>query len=159
MSVGNENLTRWLLAHGADPNVAHDRAPSPLISAAITEKGGNAVRMLLEHGAVLEPNILHYAVQSRASMSDRRDRVEQLVRAGANINHIDPKRKGTPLHCAVWHNRGDVVEALIELGADPNVVFQGRTAADVAKDRCQKLEHYLKIYQFLKDKIKVTPEE
>ncbi|EGZ69771.1 ankyrin, partial [Neurospora tetrasperma FGSC 2509] len=59
MSVGNENLTRWLLAHGADPNVSHDRAPSPLISAAVTEKGYGAMRLLLEHGAALEPNILH----------------------------------------------------------------------------------------------------
>ncbi|KAK1779623.1 ankyrin repeat-containing domain protein [Copromyces sp. CBS 386.78] len=140
LSVGNENLTRWLLAHGADPNVvAHDRSStSPLVSAAVTEKGGSAVRMLCEeHGA-----------SSRTRMSDRRER---LVRAGANINYIDPKRKGTPLHCAVVYNRGDVVEALIELGkADPNVVFQGQTAADVALDRDS--------YEFLKDKTKVTPE-
>lgn len=159
MSAGNENLTRWLLAHGADPNVTHDRAPSPLISAAVTEKGCDSMRLLLEHGAALEPNILHHAIGSRTSMSDRRERVELLVRAGANINHIDPQRKGTPLHCAVWHNRGDVVEALVELGADANIVFQGRTAAELAKERGQKLEHYMKIYDFLKEKTKVTPEE
>lgn len=161
MSVGKENLMRWLLAHGADPNVVHDQAPSPLVSAVVAKEGGDAMRLLLEHGAALEPNILHYVIGSRErnKMSDIRERVQQLVRAGAEINHIDPKRKGTPLHCAAWHYRGDIVEAVIELGADPNVVFDGRTAADVAKDKSQDHKAYLTIYDFLKDKTKVTPEE
>lgn len=162
MSVGKEKLMRWLLDHGADPNLAHDQAPSALRTAVVTEKGGDAVRLLLEHGAALEPpNILHFAINAQATMSDRAcvERVKQLVRAGADINHIDPKKKGTALHLAAWHSRGDIVEALIELGADPDVVFMGRTAADVAKEEARDFKPAVKIYEFLKEKTKATPEE
>ena len=152
---------RWLLAHGADPNLAHDRAPSALLTAVVDEEGGDAVRILLEHGVALEPpNIIHLVIDANAGMSDRAcvDMVKQLVRAGAYINHIDPKKQGTPLHFAAWHNRGDIVEALIELGADPDIVFMGRTAADVAKEEGQRFKPFLEIYEFLKDKTNVTSE-
>ena len=152
---------RWLLAHGADPNLAHDRAPSALLTAVVDEEGGDAVRILLEHGAMLEPpNIIHSVIDANAGMSDRAcvDMVKQLVHAGADINHIDPQKKGTPLHFAAWHNRRDLVEALIELGADPNIMFMGRTAADVAKEEGKRFESSLEIYEFLKDKTKVTSE-
>lgn len=99
---------RWFLAHGADPNLAHDRAPSALLTAVVDEEGGDAVRIFLEHGVALEPpNINHLVIDANAGRSDRAcvDMVKQLVRAGAYINHIDPKKQGTAALCRMAQQR------------------------------------------------------
>ncbi len=55
-----------------------------------------------------------------AAMTSDRDKIKELLSKGANINSTSGSFGGSPLHSAVRMNDSDVVEALIEAGADIN---------------------------------------
>ncbi|KAL2851539.1 ankyrin repeat-containing domain protein [Aspergillus pseudoustus] len=55
--------------------------------------------------------------------------IRYLAQQGSNLNEMDEWR-GTPLHVAVkgGHRRFETAKALLELGADPNLLHKDRTA-------------------------------
>ena len=59
--------------------------------------------------------------------------VRNLIRAGYPINEQDDQALATPLHYAAINGHGDVIRALLELGADQTIVDdEGKTAYDKA---------------------------
>ena len=91
----------WLLEHGADPNVPSHGAPEghpdvdagerPLHRAAASGFGEHVMRMLIDHGAVVDAlrddGVTAYALAVRAGNTSA---AEILARAGADITRLSP---------------------------------------------------------------------
>ncbi|CAN9409540.1 unnamed protein product [Alternaria sp. RS040] len=113
---GNANMVRLLLEKGAPPNADDGGA----ISSACSVGAHAALRVFLEHGVQTETKgdgdtwpPLHTAIQKGAWQC-----VQELLRFKSDANHECPG--GTPLVFAVEAKRLDMVQLLVEHGADVN---------------------------------------
>jgi ankyrin repeat protein len=153
------SVVRLLLERGANPNMqlflrpakqrgsGFSRGTTPLIAAA-----GNGdldvIKLLLEHGA--EANLPQADLQTPVSLlAGARAPQDELVQAlqllhdaGAELDvvavhhHLQRTRGGAPLHYAVRANNDQVVQALVDLGANINIQdHDGLTALDYAMAR------------------------
>jgi ankyrin repeat protein len=97
----------------------------------------DALQILLEYGAKLEPDILCYTMAIPRRGSDGKisqlPHMKILVEHGADVNGWS-KQHGTPLNCAVHFYRREMLEYLLEKGADPTISGHlSRTPAEKAK--------------------------
>ncbi|KAF2209723.1 hypothetical protein CERZMDRAFT_100130 [Cercospora zeae-maydis SCOH1-5] len=127
-ATDNLDLTTWLLSLGADPNASCGLNKTPL-SAAVQYSSLKVIELLFAHGgSVREGQLLHYAI-----WRERADRVavtEYLLQQGAPVNAImyhehqesfiqrEPFGIGTPLHDAAAVGDIEVIELLLDWGAD-----------------------------------------
>lgn len=142
----SDELTRWFLDHGADPNVRCDWDITPL-SVCIRDAPLSTVFLLLRHaGDVRRGQQLRFAIQ-RTSL-DQLAIIDMLLSFGTNINarmYEDDEPSwlenqafgmGTALHQAVELGNEDVVAILLGRGALPSIQDSaGRTALDIAKEK------------------------
>lgn len=112
VSNGRADILASLIAHGADPNL-----PGPKLALWPGTSFPDCLSMLLSNGAdaVKAPGIMELA----ASMNNITS-IRILLKAGVNPNL---KKDGvyTPLCTAIRDDRSDIVQLLLEHGADPNV--------------------------------------
>ncbi|KAL0465083.1 hypothetical protein QR685DRAFT_610183 [Neurospora intermedia] len=113
------------------------RAASALTTAIVAEKGhpgANAIRTLLAHGADLEPNMLHSAIEASCRWS--RNNVPNKDHACAE------RKKGAPLHCAIWWRRLETVQVLVGEGADVvgSPLYRGMTVIQAARRRAEMMD-------------------
>lgn len=146
---------RWLLEHGADPNVP----PRPgsavdLLTRAAASRPPSSVRLLVEHGArTRRTQALHAAATTSATQIDevnfepdpsRVEILKMLLDHGADVNEmeVDPKglgrprdsNTGTPLHRAAKDGSVDAVQCLLDYGADVSAPsWSGLTAMEAAQ--------------------------
>ncbi|KAF5694750.1 ankyrin repeat family A 2 [Fusarium denticulatum] len=142
--VQDVDITRFLLEHGADPDLAPfkdgrlqdwgekatppmDRTSGLALDLAVEKSPIIVVQMLLEHGAHPQySRPLHGAVKRLHSHSipgaqtDWRPLMEMALNHGAEIN-ARTYSSGTALSSAVHHENWEIIEFLIEKGADPFV--------------------------------------
>ena len=115
-----EDVTRALLDLGANPNIQDKFNRSPLIMA-IKHNNADIVQMLLDAGA--DPNFDKYNILEgpilQASRKGNGRIVKMLSKAGADLN-VQTQSGKTPLIMAIDQNHADVVQILIEEGANPN---------------------------------------
>ncbi|RMJ21689.1 Ankyrin repeat protein [Aspergillus sp. HF37] len=139
----NEDLCRWLLDRGADPNARCILDVSPL-SIAVREAPLAIIKLLLQRGGSIEcGQLLHYAVAR--DEPDYLEVLDFLLNKGlsAHINRVMFTNDrisyewqkafgiGTPLHHAADDGKLDLVDALISWGADPSVKDErGKLAID-----------------------------
>ena len=149
---GDADSTRTLLVAGADPNVQiPDWGGTALIIASTMGKT-NVVQVLLDKGA--DPNLrdknsftaLHAAVRDSDYGEDQGQRaaavatLKVLLKHGADVNARLHQEKptvralnevsfegATPLALAAEVNSLDVIKALVEGGADPNIATEKGT--------------------------------
>ncbi|PVH97381.1 ankyrin [Periconia macrospinosa] len=148
--VDNYDITKLLLQHGADPNVAPfkdgrtapwgNRSTPPMdrksglpLDLAV-ESGNLAVaKLLLENGAIIQySRSIHKLIElygdeaASASAADGGGEddwfpwMELFLQYGANVNEI-ARGARTPLMTAIKCNMWDVVEFLLRHGADPRL--------------------------------------
>jgi ankyrin repeat protein len=91
-----------LLKHGANPNLPNVRGMTPILAAA----GVGSVDADTRGWYTTED------VQQRSIAS-----IELLLKAGCDVNAIDPQRGQTPLHGAAFWGWNDVVKYLVDHGA------------------------------------------
>ncbi|KAK4444208.1 ankyrin repeat-containing domain protein [Podospora aff. communis PSN243] len=132
-----------LLDHGADADRV-DSDGNPLLSRVLKyDLAGEVCEQLLDHGADINQcdaegwTPLHHAV-----LEDLNIIAHLLVLRGANINCV--ANKGSPVHLAVHVNNVDMLDMLLQSGADANLVRgHGVTplmdAADVGKEEALEL--------------------
>jgi cytohesin len=160
---GCADVVEALLQAGADVNKADDDGFAPLSAAA----SARIATMLIERGAdVNAANRFGGTALLLAAQEDRADVVETLLLAGADANKADEKRLAplsvaasaaiatmliehgahvnaanrsceTALQIAAVEGRADVVEALVQAGADVMADVSGRLPLTVAADRGQ----------------------
>lgn len=119
----DEEATRWMLDHGADPNPNVSVNAAPLTYAAMSGSI-NTIKLLLERGADPRRSVaLRHAVERRR---DWKESMELLLDYGADINAFHPYGyiefggfyPGSVLHVAAVRELGDRIPFLIERGAD-----------------------------------------
>jgi ankyrin repeat protein len=115
--VGNVELVRMLLQHGADPNANNGHALSEATRGCYRHDNTEAVRTLLDAGA--DPNLAELGALSRAAGQCEPETVRLLLAHRANPNARD-LNGWTPLTYAVTAGRVEIVRILIAAGADVN---------------------------------------
>jgi ankyrin repeat protein len=144
----------YLIDHGADLKARLHETDQDILNAAAGRGVADMVRMVLEKDPSgidnqdkwgLAP--LHYACRN-----GHLDVVEELLKAGANVNAVE-NYGFTPLHEAAENGRLAVAQTLIEGGADPGMALNrsfspyraGDTPLDVARKAGQaELVEYLR---------------
>ena len=135
----------WLLDHGADPNKRCQIDLTPFSMAVVTAPLAN-IQLLLERGAdVKKGKPVHYAIDRETNVIPV---LQLLLQHGAAMNTPLYDRKqdyaswrlflfrnlGTPLHLAACAGRMDVVEFLLNKGADTTLEDNyGRTPRQCAE--------------------------
>jgi ankyrin repeat protein len=114
-------IARVLIAAKASVDAANDFGVTPLLHAS---RVGDAtmVGILLEGGA--DPSRAHTEGETplmAAARSGSVPAVRQLLQRGANVNAAERFQKTTALMWAASEGHGEVVDLLIEAGADPNL--------------------------------------
>ena len=161
-------VVKLLLEHGADPTVKDRNRNTPLdvarreghraivsliegwieewlrrrrkpvevggatpLSFAINHCNANVIKLLLKRGASVKPEYLCNAIERGCTAA-----VNALIEHGAGVNISCGN--DTPLHKAVDKGLEDVVEQLLERGADPNVRDNnyGGTPLHAAASKC-----------------------
>uniref|UniRef100_A0A3B4V284 Ankyrin repeat and SOCS box protein 13-like n=1 Tax=Seriola dumerili TaxID=41447 RepID=A0A3B4V284_SERDU len=116
-SAGSLECVKLLLEHGAKANPAlTSRTASPLHEACM---GGNAdcVKLMITMGACLEAYDLYYGTPLLvACVNGHIDCVKVLLNAGAKVNAT--RLHETPLHHAAKNMRLEMIETLVEFGAN-----------------------------------------
>ena len=135
-SQASGKLARMLISAGADANLTAADLPGdgpwlmrnpPLVLACVT---GNAevVKALLEAGAEVDTGRADFGSPLRAAClpfgrvrgRDRVEIIKMLVKAGANVNAVG-EPGGTALGLAAHSALPDVVQTLLDAGADPDL--------------------------------------
>ena len=116
--LGNYEMTKFLIDHGADANASNIDG-SPLYFAAY---GGfyKIVKLLVEHGADIEKSPQHQDTPLMVACRTNLKTVQYLVEQGANLQARDDF-KSTALHLAARENKKDIVEYLVSKGAKIHV--------------------------------------
>lgn len=146
----NLSLTRWLLSHGADPNLGPPLSPQPdasplsdsgaVLDTAASIASPEVFALLLQHGAKLQNSLPLHAAAASTSKSDGESipLMEYLLELGVDINGSDEARGfaalGTPLLYAIRERMIQRVEFLLSKRADVRVTGRGGvTALQLAK--------------------------
>ena len=130
--IEDAELVTWFLSHGADPNSRCELDITPL-SYAVQSATFDVIKMLFAHGgSIHKGQLLHFAAGRQ--LPDRLEVVTYLVNKGAPINDIMYQHDQgsidlqfgvglvTPLHGAASNGYLDVVQLLVEHGADLSIL-------------------------------------
>lgn len=127
---GRVDTVLLLLKMGADPNLP-DATSTPLIKAVSSFESASIVSLLLKNGA--DPNLQFGNAKDRdgplgfltkqinSNEADQVKSLQLLLQAGANVD-ASATDGGTPLHNVILLNRVDLAKALLEAGANPNLI-------------------------------------
>jgi ankyrin repeat protein len=112
---GNREMIELLIRHGARVPEVSKWAPYYYF------KHREIAALLLERG--MNPNHMnwhHFTLLHHMAAEGDTPKARLLLDHGADINTIDEEYRSTPLGCAVRRGQKEMVELLLEGGADPN---------------------------------------
>lgn len=145
MAAETVALVETLLAAGADPNARDRIGRTPLHYAVKMREGVKIVPVLIRAGADINLRTadsqsvtpLFSAVDNFIEDKNRASAayvIRTLVHYGSDINASDAQGKTVLAHAA-FNNQPDLIQLLMELGADPTrPLLDGRTPLDYARD-------------------------
>ena len=140
VSSNNVPVLSFLLDKGADPNAGKFLSRWSPIALAAQGSSKEVIALLLRHGAQASGS---NALQN-AMTACRVDLLEALLEGGANVNDIPdyhhvPKlfdHLETPLHTAVRLGKRNMIEKLLQQGANPELPdSEGKTAVMRAQEK------------------------
>ncbi|XP_017281774.1 ankyrin repeat and SOCS box protein 13a.1 [Kryptolebias marmoratus] len=114
---GSLECAKLLLAHGAQVNPSLTALTASPLHEACIQGNVDVVRLMIDSGAKLEAFDVHFGPPLHiACVKGHLDCVKELLRAGANVNSITFHE--TPLHHAARAHMVDLIELLLEFGAN-----------------------------------------
>ncbi|KAL2060615.1 hypothetical protein VTL71DRAFT_9256 [Oculimacula yallundae] len=117
ISIGSEDLVRWLLRHGADVSIMGDLLISPL-AAAIRLQSSSMDELIIPQSICSLSKITMFESALRAASEIGSLRwIEKLSQIGT----VRPADLGSALIIAIRNGKQDIALALLDAGADPNV--------------------------------------
>lgn len=132
--IRNKEVSQLLINAGADVNNKTESGRTPLHHLAFNYSTSEAIELLIIHGA--DPNAKSLNGSTPLHFARARENAEVLIAHGADVNaeYSDGVYKGrTPLHQAATSGYSEVVEVLINNGADLTATtFEGETPFDYA---------------------------
>nr|XP_011459217.1 PREDICTED: potassium channel AKT1 [Fragaria vesca subsp. vesca] len=116
-SIGSKHCVTLLLEYGGDPNIKDCEENVPLWEA-IIGKHESLIKLLLENGAEISAGgVGHYACT--AVEQNSLELLKDIVQYGGDVTL--PKSDGTTaLHTAISDGNAEIVNFLLEQGADPD---------------------------------------
>lgn len=114
---GHTNVMELLIMRGAEINGTN--GVSPLWDAVCNSQLG-AMQLLHKHGADIEKDSPLLAAGS-ANGPKAAEALLQLIRWGADVNQLHGPLGDTALRCAITQGSLEVIEVLLQQGADPNL--------------------------------------
>lgn len=123
-ALESRKMLKFVLDHGADPNVRARNGDTPLMRASLmTEK--HAVSKLRKVGAseegMLDVNFL------QACFFDKRDKINEYLTSGADVNF---QRDGTALGAAADREDIELMQLLLDAGADVDLAESDMPGGD-----------------------------
>ncbi|HIA52845.1 MAG TPA: hypothetical protein EYN91_12280 [Candidatus Melainabacteria bacterium] len=133
---GQTEMINWLLSLGVDVDILDSYEETPLMTA-VKHEQADAAQLFLNAGAnaLAEEDVGLQPI----NMATCPEIVEILVRAGADIDRVDPRGE-VVLKEAAEKGNGKLVERLIALGANVNNLGGGVGTALNAATNCDELE-------------------
>lgn len=125
-----------LIEAGANINIPNARGFTPLMVAAITGNGNIVAILVDEDNIEIDTTTSNgmSAITLAAAHRTRINALEELIRAGANLNTADNEGY-TPLTMAVTQKNGRAISRLLNAGADFTIKnVDGHTALEIAED-------------------------
>ncbi|CAJ2501478.1 Uu.00g043310.m01.CDS01 [Anthostomella pinea] len=175
-ALGNPPVCRWLLEHGANPNLSEDGFTPIMV--AVRLHTPEVVKALIEFDADPRTPLLLHATADASSTAianqnpnrGDQDRIEVmgiLLQHGADVNEMEPDPKsrprddqrrrrtmdtGTPLHYAVAAGNPVAVSFLLAHGANPNLPsWSGHTPLQAAEAlELKYIANILRVYGQMK---------
>lgn len=121
VSFGRHGAVKFLLGRGADPN-HRTTCDKSLFQKCFGSSSRGIMELLVDAGA--DPNAncgegtpLHIAVSR-----EHPNLVKKLIAAGAVIDARIQRSGQTPLICAAFEEKTEIVKILVDAGADPNAI-------------------------------------
>jgi hypothetical protein len=130
----NKEIVELLLKKGAHPNRSTP-GHSPL-AGALVRKAVDIVNLLLDYGALPNEPAHGRGYVQLAVWTGNVPLLKRMIKMGANVNANDYVGSGTALISAIEDNRADIVQILLESGADPleSAKFHG-TPEEIAREK------------------------
>jgi len=155
ISFDDLELVRFLLDHGADPNVTVEDGYTCLLSAVESDADASVdiVARLIAAGAdIHQTGINGWTPLHLAAARGHAEKTRRLIDAGANVNQrteIDANE--TPLMEAAFAGKPATVQLLLDHGADPSMceTIQNRTPLEIARNAAAGPDP--QVYKFLKE--------
>src|SRR5713226_5751776 len=136
---GNADAVRRLLQAGADPNAPGrpigEAGAGPVLLAAVANDGTLVMRDLRAQGKLGEREFIdvwklpNYEQLRQKYVAARTQVVKDLIAAGARVDVVDPRVGDTPLMEAAMWGLVDIVDILVDHGADVNKTRPDGTGA------------------------------
>lgn len=118
---GNLEIVKALLAAGADPNTLEKNAGQNALMWAISDRHSAITKELVDHKADVNQASRYGATPLMFAAQGDVESTRILLAAGANPNSVVPDNGQTALIIASTMGQLDVVKALLDKGADPNI--------------------------------------
>lgn len=118
--VGNVETVRALLEAGANPNVQEKNGGQNALMWAVAERHPAVVEELVKHKADVNARTKNGSTALMFAARGGVTSTRTLLNAGADTNVAIPDWGGTALIIAATMGRADIVEALLDKGADVN---------------------------------------
>ena len=144
IEAGQESMVRVLIDHGGIQHViAGPTGKTTLLHLAVCRENLTIIEMILKAGADINEQDWLGNTPLHESMYKSPANLAQIVRLllkfGAQVN-MENKITDTPLHLVACYGRSEVVQILLDAGADPHLVdMSGETAMDIARKPSSRL--------------------
>lgn len=126
----NSGIVKMLLEAGADVHIADRNGKTPMMHALENEESQALIDLLTDFGANMNDGSMpDDSAFTAAVLEGNRENVEKLIKAGADVNEGTGDSKITPLMVTVQNGNMEMMQLLMENGADPNLqTAEGITA-------------------------------